>query len=216
MNKEIQKLIVLQMDVEQELTEVVTEIKAMVEATGLLSSTEVKQASASMMNPMGGVMEIAGLFSKLAPLKAAAPLVSKAFGLLMQINKYDKDIRNLMLIDMYKGQAMIKAPCINRFCDETAEFKKGAQKYISNCPNCGTQFYQKKEAKQKVEAYLDKHNPKPELENKTNESQGKNSTQANGNNGGGDMQTQDKKSSSRRLLGRQWLKPKANKQGGSS
>ena len=49
---------------------------------------------------------------------------------------------------------MIKAPCINRFCSETAEFKKGPIKWVSNCPNCGCQFYQSKSAKASVEKYL--------------------------------------------------------------
>lgn len=52
---------------------------------------------------------------------------------------------------------IVKAPCLNRTCKETAEFKKGAIKYISSCPNCGTQFYQSKKAKQDVEDYLEKH-----------------------------------------------------------
>ena len=47
------------------------------------------------------------------------------------------------------------APCLNRTCSETAEFKKGPIKWVMTCPNCGSLFYQSKSAKESVEKYLE-------------------------------------------------------------
>jgi len=93
----------------------------------------------------------------------------------------------------------VKAPCLNSFCKETAEFKKGSVKWVMSCPSCGSQFYQKKEAKAQVEKYLEKYQSDESSADDVNET---NSTDANENNGG-EQETKPKdKPEKRRLLGR--------------
>lgn len=92
------------------------------------------------------------------------------------------------------------APCLNRTCKETAQFKKGAIKWIMTCPNCGSQFYQSKKAKEDVEKYLEKFkltDDKPVIAepNKASETNG-------------DKQIDDSKEKpkTKRLFSRKWRK----------
>lgn len=106
MKDQINALIVERGDLKQHLTFIFKEIKQIAEGSGLLSDSDKNQLSAESMGGMGGMMQIAGLLSKLAPLKAAFPLIQEGFLLLMKVNEVNEQIQachTMILLKLIKG-----------------------------------------------------------------------------------------------------------------